>query len=267
MKITLFTSNQPRHISLIRSLAQISDEVFVVMECNTVFPGKVADFFRRSEVMQKYFERVIAAEREVFGELRFTPDSARVLAIKSGDLNLLEPEVLLPALKSDIYIVFGSSYIKGYLCDFLVEHKTYNIHMGTSPFYRGNSCNFWAMYDNNPDYVGATIHLLSKGLDSGPMLFHAFPEARAVDPFVIGMNAVKSAHNALIHYIQTGKLFKMEPVKQDKSVQIRYTKNIDFTDEVAFEYLNNLPSPEEVKRIMDKRDMSKFLNPYVVSKA
>ena len=47
--------------------------------------------------------------------------------------------------------------------------------MGVSPYYRGTSCNFWAIYDDNPSYVGSTIHLLSKGLDSGDILFHCIP--------------------------------------------------------------------------------------------
>ena len=62
MRITVFTSNQPRHISLIKSLASIADDVFAVQECNTVFPGQVDDFFKRSDVMQDYFGNVINAE-------------------------------------------------------------------------------------------------------------------------------------------------------------------------------------------------------------
>ena len=64
--------------------------------------------------------------------------------------------------------------------------------MGISPFYRGTDCNFWAMYDDRPDYVGATIHRLTKGLDSGPILYYAFSEYTN-DPFVYTMSTVKSA--------------------------------------------------------------------------
>ena len=71
MKVTIFTSNQRRHISLTNRLAEISDEVFCVQECNTVFPGKVEDWFGKSEVMQTYFGYVMAAEKKIFGELDF----------------------------------------------------------------------------------------------------------------------------------------------------------------------------------------------------
>ena len=69
MKITVFSSNQPRHISLARELGRIADEVFYISEVNTVFPGKVADFFNRSEVMQNYFEKVINPKQQFLAKL------------------------------------------------------------------------------------------------------------------------------------------------------------------------------------------------------
>ena len=39
MKITVFTSNQPRHLYLIQQLVSICDEVYAIQEYNTVFPG------------------------------------------------------------------------------------------------------------------------------------------------------------------------------------------------------------------------------------
>src|SRR4051812_47518585 len=107
MRITVFTSNQPRHLALIESLASIATEVFAIQECNTVFPGQVEDFFRKSPVMQNYFARVIAAEHEVFGPVRFPPANVRQLPIKMGDVSQLDLPALEPALRADVFIVFG----------------------------------------------------------------------------------------------------------------------------------------------------------------
>lgn len=263
MKITVFTSNQPRHISLISSLTTIANKVYAVQECNTVFPGEVKDFFNNSMVMNAYFQRVRAAEREVFGQVGFLADKVVHLAIKSGDLNKLPREVLAPALESDVYVVFGASYIKGWLIDFLIERRAINIHMGVSPYYRGSSCNFWAAYDGHPELVGATIHLLSKGLDSGDMLYHALPKAEALDPFVLGMKSVKVAHDSLVTRIADGKIFACRPIPQDKSKEYRYTRNIDFTDNVAADYLDNLFSPTEVEEKLAKRDLTMLVQPYI----
>ncbi len=262
MKVSVFTSNQPRHLALIRSLSGIADEVFAVQECTTVFPGEVEDFYRRTEVMQRYFSRVIEAERKVFGRLGFLPANVHQIGLKMGDLSRLSLDVLAPALESDVFIVFGASYIRGPLIDALIERNAINIHMGTSPYYRGSSCNFWAMYDGRPEYVGATIHRLSSGLDSGEMMFHAFPSEVDSDPFVYGMQAVRSAHEGLCSRIADGTLLTLPVVTQDRSLELRYTRNRDFTDEVAGEYLNNLPDPEQVRLAITRRDPSRFLNPF-----
>ena len=55
MNITVFTSNQPRHINLINALSTMCDRVYAIQECNTVFPGEVKDFFNNSQVMSTYF--------------------------------------------------------------------------------------------------------------------------------------------------------------------------------------------------------------------
>ena len=239
MKITLFSSNQPRHLNLARELSSIADTVYFVSEVNTVFPGKIGDFFKKSETMQDYFQRVIDAERKIFGEIGFLPNNVKTLSMKSGDLNLVSTVQLSDALDSDVYIVFGASYIKGWLIDFLEDRGAFNIHMGISPYYRGSSCNFWALYDGNPSYIGATIHMLSKGLDSGNILFHCVPKLFKNDSlFDFMMRSVAVAHKGLVEAITNGEIFSMPKVKQDKTLEIRYTKNADFTDSVASEFLN-----------------------------
>ncbi|CAA7622585.1 Formyl transferase domain protein [Magnetospirillum sp. LM-5] len=261
MSVAVFTSNQPRHLSLIRSLARVFDTVYAVMECNTVFPGQVADFFRKSEVMQDYFGRVMAAEDRVFGSVDFLPGNVRVLALKMGDASQVAPSVFAPVFEADHTVVFGASYLKGALCERLVERGALNIHMGVSPYYRGSSCNFWALADRRPDMVGATIHKLSKGLDSGAMYYHAFPKPQAADPFLWGMLSVKAAHDSLVEAMASGALSGMEPVEQDRTREMRYTRNADFTDEVAAAYLSDMPTATDVMSAAESRDTSLFLRP------
>lgn len=263
MKITVFTSNQPRHLYLIKQMAQIADEVFTVQECNTVYPGKVKDFFDNSEIMKKYFTYVIESEHKIFGEISFMPSNVNQLAVKSGDLNRVSLDILAPALKSDVYIVFGSSYIQGDLIDFLIGQNAINIHMGVSPFFRGSSTNFWAPYKGHIEMVGATIHKLSKGLDSGDIIYHAFPRPQRITPFLLGMESVKVAIDSLTSRVSNGEIFNMSTVKQDKSLEILYTRNSDFTDEVAEDYLEHLLSEEEVYDCLLRRDLSLFKDAYI----
>lgn len=242
--VTVFTSNQPRHIALINRLNQSFETVYAIQECTTAFPGRVEDFYNRTDVMRDYFTRVMKAENDQFGHLAPMDMGVRSMPIKMGDLNFLRPDQLRMVLNSDCYVVFGASYITGWLIDHLIEHNAINIHMGMSPWYRGSSTNFWAMYDTNYSLVGATIHMLTKGLDSGPILFYAKPEAKRYEPFELGMEAVRVAHEETVEYLLSGRT--LEPKEQDRSKELRYTRNRDFTDEVAAEYLANLPTAGQI---------------------
>jgi hypothetical protein len=113
MKITLFTSNQPRHLALVAKIAEIASEVFVVLECRTNFPGILLDWAPKSPVMEKYFSYVLKAEENIFGPIQFLPPNVNVLALRSGDLNYVDISTFSSAFDSDHYIVFGSSYMKG----------------------------------------------------------------------------------------------------------------------------------------------------------
>ena len=55
MKITLFTANQNRHNYLVNLLSNNCDELFVVQENRTIFPGIVLGHYPASEIMKKYF--------------------------------------------------------------------------------------------------------------------------------------------------------------------------------------------------------------------
>ena len=263
MKITVFTSNMPRHLYLISQMSKIADEVFAIQECTTVFPGQVKDFFDNSPVMQEYFSYVNQSEINIFGSICFLEKNVRQLALKSDDLNKVNMDILRPALQSDIYVVLGSSYIKGDLIEFLVDHKAINIHMGISPYFRGSSTNFWAPYKGHIDMVGATIHMLSKGLDSGDILYHAFPKPQKIKPFDLGMMSVKVAIDSVTERVKTGQIFKIIPEVQDKSKEILYTRNSDFTDEVAKNYLNNLPTEEDIYKQLSNRNESLFKDIYL----
>ncbi len=248
MKITLLTSNKSRHNYLINLLSNYCKELYVLQESTTIFPGIKPGHYQVSETIKNYFLKVNNAQSKIFGNpyINNHSNNIKILPMASGDLSQFKLKDLTDFLKSDIYIVFGTSYIKGELIDFLVEKKAINIHMGVSPYYRGTDCNFWALFDNNPHLVGSTIHLLSKGLDSGPILYHAMSNLKN-DPFEYTMSTVKAAFYSIAERIKDKKIFKILPKSQDKSLEIRYSKNIEFNEKIVTEYKNkkiNLNSKE-----------------------
>jgi hypothetical protein len=261
MKITLFTSNKNRHNYLIKLLSTISDELFVIQECSAIFPGIISDHCTTSPIIKRYFENVNNAQFKFFGDtyINNPTKNIKILSMIFGDLNKYPIDKLLDFLESDIYIVFGSSYIKGDLLDFLLKHRAINIHAGVSPYYRGTDCNFWALNDGNPHLVGTTIHLLSKGLDSGPILYHAMSNIKT-NPFEYTMSTIKSAFHSITERINDNSIFKIDPIIQYNIREIRYSRRNEFNEEIVKKYFK-----KKIDLNIKKFDNSLLIKPFFLN--
>lgn len=239
MKVTLFTSSDIRHNYLVSVISQNCDKLFVIQETSLNSKYDLQKQSSKSHEIQGYFEKVYDAQVKIFGNKKSInfPNNAKLINLKKNELNNIPLDVLSEFLESDIYIIFGSSYIKGPLVNFLISKKAINIHMGVSPFYRGCDCNFWALYDNNPHLVGATIQYLSKGLDNGPILYHAMSNIKE-NPFIYTMSTVKSAFLSIGERLKNRSLLKLNSIIQDKSNQIRYSRKSEFSNEIVSEYFS-----------------------------
>ena len=236
MTVTVFTRDSARHIALVNKLAAVTHGVHAVIESSPPLVNAPP----KSPVMTEYFSRVQQAEDHIFGSCITLDSRVNTQLIATGQLNQLTPQQLHAALETDYVVVFGSSYIKGWLADALIEKNAINLHMGISPQYRGSACNFWALFDNNPQFVGATIHRLAKSLDTGSVIQHVRPEFTGQSLFHFSMQAVATGHDALAALILNNKLQTVIPEPQDQKLEIRYSKNADFTDEVAASFLKRV---------------------------
>jgi len=254
-KVAVFTSNQPRHIALLQKLADSGFEVRAVVEAN----GLQHIGVQVSSSRRRYLAQMFAAEAKYFGNSTLTPSGIRTLSIPMGYINSLEPSQLTDVLDCDRIVVFGSDYIKGWLINELVDRKALNIHLGISPYFRGGACNFWALFDGFPNHVGATIHLLSTGLDSGAMLFHALPTFKGESPFEFTMKAVAAAHDCLTLALDTPL---PAPVDQDRSLQIRYSRSTDFNDEVIDQYFAQGLSATDLGTLLESSPKPRLVRPH-----
>ena len=114
MRITLFTSNKSRHNYFINLLSSISKELFVVQESGSIFPGIIPGQYSVSDKIREYFKMVNEAQLKIFGNqyIKNNKKNVKLLPIVFGDLNKLTLEFLSDFTQSDVYIIFGCSYIK-----------------------------------------------------------------------------------------------------------------------------------------------------------
>ncbi len=225
MNITIITGNSERHKYLIKILSHHNLKLIIEKKKN--FSYLFNNKQKISIEAKNYFKKVLHAEKKIFGKIILKKKMyKKKIVVEYGELNDKNFSDLKSFLESDLFIVFGSSFIKGSLAKFLYEKKCINIHMGISPYYKGTNCNFWATIDGNFHLVGATVHLLSKKIDGGPILYHSVSKPVS-DSNLYSMKNVKSVILSLKQKIDNNSLLKIKPREQKKNQVIRYTKNKD----------------------------------------
>ena len=75
----------------------------------------------------------------------------------------------LHAVDVDVVVIIGCS-ILGKRTLAAAGPLVVNVHGGFLPYYRGNHCFFFAVYDRRLDRVGSTIHRVDAGIDTGNLI-------------------------------------------------------------------------------------------------
>jgi methionyl-tRNA formyltransferase len=100
-------------------------------------------------------------------------------------------------LNPDLLLVFGTGILREEIIT-AFRGRIINIHLGLSPYYRGSGTNFWPLVNGEPEYVGATIHSLDSGIDTGDIFLHVRPDIAPDDgPHDIGNKAIQAAADGL----------------------------------------------------------------------
>jgi methionyl-tRNA formyltransferase len=104
------------------------------------------------------------------------PDLVRVVPSHNGAQAL----ALLEELKPDVIAVYGTVVIKAPVIR-TARRAILNMHTGISPRYRGTDTAFWPLYNQEPEWIGVTIHVLDEDIDSGPILRIGRPDIEPED--------------------------------------------------------------------------------------
>lgn len=107
-------------------------------------------------------------------------------------------KILLQQLQPDIIIVNGTRIISKKILR-CCKAVFINMHVGITPAYRGSHGGYWALYNNDPEHFGTTIHMVDEGVDTGAVLKQAFAIPTKEDNFTtypilqtaIGITALK----------------------------------------------------------------------------
>jgi hypothetical protein len=181
-RAVVLTSTSLRHHFLVQTVASRLDVVGVWRESKKFAPLELPGSDADRTVIADHFRRRDQSERDYFGEyasLRLSP-AVVSRSVAPGGCNDAAELAAMRALVPDVVLVFGTEILRdeviGSFCGNLI-----NLHLGLSPYYRGSGTNFWPLVNREPEYVGATIHYLDAGIDSGPIITRVRPEIRIDD--------------------------------------------------------------------------------------
>ncbi len=130
--------------------------------------SKLWSFIRRRYAKQGFFSVISSLILRISTMLttRSGPPPKRyTVGLSVEDINSPETIALVRSLKPSMVICNACSILKPPLLA-AIECPIINLHCGVNPRYRGAG-NFWAFYENNPEYAGVTVHAVDAGIDTG----------------------------------------------------------------------------------------------------
>jgi folate-dependent phosphoribosylglycinamide formyltransferase PurN len=216
MRAILLTSTFRRHVYVANTVAAGCDLAGVWQEEKTFRPERYAHDAADEAVIQRHFAARDDSEARYFAAdsaVRLTPGAAH-RPVAAGACSDPAEVALMMAARPDVVLVFGTGILREPLLSAFAG-RIINIHLGLSPYYRGAGTNFWPLVNREPEYVGATIHYLDAGIDTGPIIAHARPLIERGDgPHDLGNKTIVAAVQALLRAAAAHTAGVTRPVPQ-----------------------------------------------------
>ena len=132
------------------------------------YPQPIAKTENEKNAWTWFFER-----RKVFENKTITPtlniktlNNPDVFHVKKNGLNSLKTLTRLKEISPDFIACFGTGILHARILSNFPD-CVFNLHVGLPEYYRGSSCSFWPIYNSDLKNLGATVHIIEKGIDTG----------------------------------------------------------------------------------------------------
>lgn len=122
--------------------------------------------------------------REIMAEndLRDEPAS-RFNSLRVGNINSDEAIAALKESAPDLVLVNGTRILRRTILS-SVDCPFVNVHAGITPMYRGVHGGYWALWQNDAQNFGSTVHLVDDGVDTGDVIAFCYTSPKTQDNFV-----------------------------------------------------------------------------------
>lgn len=178
-------------------------------------------------------------------------DSSIAISLRVPDPNSPEARERMRALEPAVVVLFGAPILKADVLS-LGTLATVNVHLGIPPKYRGNQTIFWALKRRDFDHVGACLHHVAPGVDSGNVLVEVFPAlSRWSSDLDATEGAIRLISTAAVDFLRFVEAEGKSPTGTSQTGESHNYKGTDRTLPVALAYMlqralpGGRPTPRE----------------------
>lgn len=169
---------------------------------------------------------------------------AKTLEVSS--VNSREVLDVLEKIKPKILVVWGNSILKPNIL--ATAEKVLNLHMGLCPYYRGSVANQYALINDEPERLGATIHYVEEGVDTGDVIetLNADVSKKPMELFLELNNKAKETYLEIIKKLHRDE--NLPRIAQDPSIGKNYMLK-DWTPSVRYKLAKKILNWEKRGRL------------------
>lgn len=128
-------------------------------------------------------------------------------------LNTPQAHTAIRALAPDVLVVHGTGILKP--DTFGLAPLAVNLHCGVLPEYRGHDSTFWAMHGGDFERVGASLHVIDAGVDTGSLIAVARvpcgPSDSDLDAWISAFSVGVDVAVELVETLRDGAPLKLQP--------------------------------------------------------
>lgn len=227
LRAVVLTGDGLRHQFFIRYLKSCFRVELVVSQAKKIGDRLSSNTVPVEQEISEHFARNRATEFTYFSPFLEGGEGDRDQTCEVVDINAEELLAQVSHINPDVILVFGTKVLtEGWLN---LGPPIVNLHLGWSPYYRGSATLFWPFFFNELHLLGSTVHLIDRGIDTGPIL-EIVPTK-----FEVGMNYYQVTTSHIMASIKRYPIIvqafldgEIEPVPQLKNDDDRICKTSHF---------------------------------------
>ncbi|MDA9627112.1 formyltransferase family protein [Candidatus Pelagibacter sp.] len=219
MKVLIICGNHFRHRFMIEPIFKKFKKIkCIIMKRESQKKGKKTILLNSSEerLLSKHFKLRYQKELISFGNKTIYDLVLPQNIIDTDQKNLNSKNTInyIKKFNPDICFLMGPNLLSQNLIKILPK-KTFNIHLGLSPWYRGSATLFWPSYNLEPWKTGITFHKLSQDADAGPIIHQSIAKLKkGMDLFDLSISAIQEGKKDFIRILD--HIIKRKKIKTYK---------------------------------------------------